>query len=86
MLTEEALRAVIAHVFEYLKADRADYLILSNELEALRNALQELSGGKFQPLLDKHRRLIDEGMATAGASDLSDYNGLIHKVKAGKLF
>ena len=86
MVSEEALRAAIAHVFEYLKADRADYLILSNELEALRNALQELSGGKFQPLLDKHRRLIEESMATAGASDLSGYDALIDKVKAGKLF
>jgi hypothetical protein len=86
MLSEEALRAAIVHLFEYLKADRADYLILSNELEALRNALQELSGGKFQPLVDKHRRLMEESMPTAGASDLSDYDALIDKVKAGKLF
>jgi hypothetical protein len=86
MLNEDALRAVVATVFEYLKADRKDYVMLSNEMAALRNALEELSEGKFQPLLEKHRKIIEERARAAGVGDSSDYDGIIHRVKIGQLF
>jgi hypothetical protein len=86
MPNEQLLRAVIVNIFERLKVAEKDSLALSNELAALRNALQELSGGKFQPLLEKHRKLLEEKEAAAGVIDLSDYDEIIRRVKAGELF
>jgi hypothetical protein len=86
MPDEQLLRAVIVNIFERLKVAEKDSLVLSNELAALRNALQELSGGKFQPLLEKHRKLLEEKEAAAGVIDLSDYDEIIRRVKAGELF
>jgi hypothetical protein len=86
MPDEQLLRAVIVNIFERLKVAEKDSLVLSNELAALRNAVQELSGGKFQPLLEKHRKLLEEKEAAAGVIDLSDYDEIIRRVKAGELF
>jgi hypothetical protein len=86
MPDEQLLRAVIVNIFERLKVAEKDSLALSNELAALRNALQELSGGKFQSLLEKHRKLLEEKEAAAGVIDLSDYDEIIRRVKAGELF
>jgi hypothetical protein len=86
MPDEQLLRAVIVNIFERLKVAEKDSLALSNELAALRNAVQELSGGKFQPLLEKHRKLLEEKEAAAGVIDLSDYDEIIRRVKAGELF
>jgi hypothetical protein len=86
MPNEQLLRAVIVNIFERLKVAEKDSLALSNELAALRNALQELSGGKFQSLLEKHRKLLEEKEAAAGVIDLSDYDEIVRRVKAGELF
>jgi hypothetical protein len=86
MVNEQGLRGVVAKLFECLKEVETDSLMLSNEIAALRNALQELSGGKFQPLLEKHRKLLREKEAAAGVTDLSKYDEIIRRVKAGDLF
>jgi hypothetical protein len=86
MPNEQLLRAVIVNIFERLKVAEKESLALSNELAALRNALQELSGGKFQPLLEKHRKLLEEKETATGVIDLSDYDEIIRRVKAGELF
>ncbi len=86
MPNEQLLRGVIVNILERLKVAEKDCLVLSNELAAFRNALQELSGGKFQPLLEKHRKLLEEKEAGAGVIDLSDYDEIIRRVKAGELF
>ena len=80
MLNDNTWRELLAWILGKLKEDRKDYISLSNEVAALRNALQELSGGKFQPLLEKHRRLIEERAAAVGATDLSDYDEKICQV------
>jgi hypothetical protein len=85
MLNDNAWRELMAWVLGTLKEDRKEYVMLSNEVAALRNALQELSGGKFQPLLEKHRRRIEEKAAVAGATDLSDYDEKIRQVMPDNL-
>jgi hypothetical protein len=85
MLNDGAWRELMAWVLGTLKADRKEYVSLSNEIAALRNALQELSGGKFQPLLEKHRRRIEENISAVGADDLSDYDEKIRQVMPDNL-
>jgi hypothetical protein len=86
MLNENALRREFAWVLETLREDRKEYVMLSNEVAALRNALQELSGGKFQPLLEKHRKRIEENISAAGVGDLSDWDVRLRQAIAGQLF
>jgi hypothetical protein len=61
-------------------------MMIGNELVALRDALQELSQGKFQPILDRHRASIGAKTAELGASILSDYDDLIRRIENGELF
>jgi len=81
-----ALHTCVAMVFEYLKEDRKDLQSLSDELAALRNALQELSGGKFQALLEKHRKLIQGKESAVVSADEATFDAIIHKAKIGELF
>lgn len=80
MLNDGAWRELMAWVLGTLKEDRKEYVMLSNEVAALRNALQELSGGRFQPLLEKHRKRIEGTELVSGATDLSDYDEKIRQV------
>jgi len=73
-------------VLTFVREDRKDLQLLSDEVAALRNALQELSGERFQPILERHRKLIQENSAAANASYVSDIDESISLAKAGALF
>ncbi len=85
-INDEILRSVVANIFQYLKADRQEYEMLSNQVAAMRNALDELSKGEFKPIMEKQVRLLEQKIAAAGVSSASDYDEIIRKVKAGELF
>lgn len=81
-----ALHTCVAMILSYLKEDRKDLQLLSDEVAALRNALQELSGGKFQSLLEKHRKPIQEKGAAYSAADEATFDEAIYRAKTGVLF
>lgn len=81
-----ALHTCVVMIFSYLKEDRKDLQLLSDELAALRNALQELSGGRFQPILDRHRRIIQEKASAVASSDEATFDAIIDRAKTGVLF
>lgn len=85
-INDEILRSVVANIFQYLKADRQEYEMLSNQVAAMRNALDELSKGEFKPIMEKQVRLLEQKIAAVGVSSASDYDEIIRKVKAGELF
>ena len=85
-MEEQALRNFIAFLFEYIKNDHIYAVALGNEIAALRDALQELSGGKFLPLLEKHRARMQETTAGVRTEDVASYDEVIQKVKNGELF
>jgi hypothetical protein len=73
-------------VFSFLKQDRKDIQLLSDEVAALRNALEELSGGKFQPILEKHRKRIQGKGSAVASADESAFDAIILRAKTGELF
>ena len=66
-----------------MKVDHEYSVMLGNELAALRDALQELSDGKFLPILEKHRARMRETTAGLRAADSASYDELIQRVKTG---
>jgi hypothetical protein len=48
--------------------------------------LQELSDGKFLPILEKHRAEMASTTASLAADDVSSYDEVIRRAKAGELF
>jgi len=85
-MDEQRLRLVIVQLLRYMKADHEDAAMLANELAALRSALDELSKGKFQPILDKHRDAMKLKTEELRASIVADYDDLIRKIQNGELF
>jgi hypothetical protein len=86
MISEQLLRDVVATMLQYAKHDREYAVALGNEIAALRDALQELSGGKFLPILEKHRARMQETTASLRDADSASYDELIQRVKTGQLF
>jgi hypothetical protein len=86
LINEEILRSVVVNIFQHLKADREEYIMISNQLAALRNALDELSKGEFKPIMEKHVKLLEQELAAAGLGGATDYDEMIRRVKAGELF
>lgn len=86
MIDEQVLRDVIAMMLEKAKHDQAYSAALGNEIAALRDALQELSGGKFLPILEKYRARMQETNAGPSAAGSAGYDEIIRQVKAGELF
>lgn len=86
MIDEQVLRDVIAMMLEQAKHDQKYCESLGNEIAALRDALDELSGGKFLPILEKHRARMQEITAGNIAAGSAGYDELIRKVKVGELF
>lgn len=85
-MEEQALRNFIAVLFQYIKDDHIYAMELGNEIAALRDALQELSGGKFLPILEKQRVRMQATTAAVVAADVASYDEIIRKVKRGELF
>jgi hypothetical protein len=86
IMDENGLRDVIATLVVYLKDDHDYAVTLGNELAALRDALQELSDGKFLPLLEKHRARMRGATAGLTSEIAASYDELIRRVKAGESF
>jgi hypothetical protein len=86
MINEQALRDVMAMMLELTKQEKVYSETLGNEVAALRDALQELSGGKFLPILEKHRARMRETTAEQIVDGSAEYDEIIRKVKAGALF
>jgi hypothetical protein len=85
MLNENALRHTIATIFGHLKSQKEDLLMLTAEISAMRNTLDELSGGKFLPIFEKHRAKLEA--RTRGAQDdlLSRFDDTIQKLNHGEV-
>jgi hypothetical protein len=81
-----ALHTAVAMIFSFLKQDRKDLQLLSDEVAALRNALEELSGGKFQPILEKHRKRTQGKGSAVASADESTFDAIIFRANAGELF
>jgi hypothetical protein len=86
MVNEIPLREVIVTIIEHVKQNRVYCVKIGNEVAAFRNALQELTGEKFLPLLGKHQIRIQEIAAALGGADAQYFDALIQQVKSGELF
>ena len=85
-MNENGLRSVIATLFGLLKQEQAYSAALGNEIAALRNALDELSDGKFLPLLQKQRARMTDATAAIAAADSARSDEQIRQVLSGELF
>ena len=86
MVNETLLREVIVTILEHVKQNRAYCVKIGNETAALRDALQELTGQTFLPLLEKYRIRMEEIAAGLGGADAPYFDALIQQVKSGELF
>jgi DNA-binding FrmR family transcriptional regulator len=80
-MDEQTLRNVITALLEYAKDDHDYCVSIGNEIAALRDALDELSSGKFLPILEKHRQRMLGLTAPIKARDASDYDELIRRLR-----
>ena len=64
-INQDVLLRALIKVVACLKEERAESLWLSNEVAALRNTLQELSGDSFLALVDQHRKKLQGTTASA---------------------
>jgi hypothetical protein len=86
MIDEHGLRDAMAMMLELTKQEKVYSETLGNEVAALRDALQELSGGKFLPILERHRARMRETTAGQILGGSAEYDEIIRQVKAGELF
>lgn len=79
-MDDPELRKIIAELVLYAKEDHDYCVTLGNELAALRDALQELSGGKFLAILERHRKRMQETTTSLKLRDASQYDELIRRL------
>jgi hypothetical protein len=83
-MSEESLRKAMVVLAEYLKEDHKYSVMLGNELAALRDALQDLSDGKFKPIFEKHLAKMKTKTKQAEEDVIADYDELIRQIKSGQ--
>jgi hypothetical protein len=79
-MNDKELRAIILALLQNVKDDHDYCSTLGNEIAALRDALQELSGGKFLPILERHRARMWGIAAELKAHDSSVIDDLIRRL------
>lgn len=86
MIDEEKLRETVVTIFGHLKAHQENFLMLYRELGALKEALNELSDGRFQGILEKYRERLEGQSASVEDSLVSKFEDTIGKLRSGKVF
>lgn len=83
-MNEESLREVLVKLIACAKNDHQYAVMLGNELAALRDALDELSGGKFKPIWDKHSAKMRAKTKQLEDEIGADYDELIRQISSGR--
>lgn len=83
-MDEKSLREVLVKLVAYAKEDHKYAVMLGNELASLRDALDELSGGKFKPIWDKHRANLKAKTKQLEQEIDGDYDELIRQIIGGQ--
>jgi hypothetical protein len=86
MINEDRLRDTLATVFEHLKSHHDDLIMLYGQVVAMRRAFDELSGGKFLPLLDKYVVEAEAQTNDALSRLAAEFDETIQKVRMGGSF
>jgi hypothetical protein len=81
-INQGALYRALLKMLGVLRADRIESLQLWNEVAALRNTLQELSGDRFLPIVERHRKKLQEATAAEHAAEVSSLDEIVHLVVA----
>ncbi len=81
-MNEKTLRDVVLALAQLAKDDHLYCAMLGNEIASVRDSLQELSEGKFVPILNRHRARFQEITAPEVRHDASDYDALIELLKS----
>lgn len=76
-INQAALLDVLVKMSVLLKDARAESFRLSTEVAALRNTLQELSGDRFLPVVEQHRKQLRGTTAAIEAEMLQDVDALV---------
>lgn len=87
MVNENKLRHVVATAFKHLKSQKEDLLTVHAEIAAMRNAsLNELSGGKFLPIFEKHRNGLVYRTGAAQDDLIAQFEDTIQRLDRGEIF
>jgi hypothetical protein len=76
-INQDVLLHAFLKILVILKEERAESFRLSTEVAALRNTLQELSGDRFLPVVERHLHRIRETTASIEGSMLRDIDALV---------
>lgn len=76
-IKQDTLLRVLVKMLAFLKEQRVESLRLSTEVAALRNTLQELSGDRFLPIVEKHRKELQGKGSPIAASIVGGIDELI---------
>jgi hypothetical protein len=76
-INQDALFHALMEIAALLREERAEAQRLSIEIAALRNTLQEVSGDRFLPIVEKQRTELLEITAASRASMLRKMDTLI---------
>lgn len=82
-MDEKSLREVLVKLIAYAKDDHKYAYMLGNELAALRDALDELSGGKFKPIWEKHSAKMKAKTKQVEEEIDADYDELMRTAMSG---
>lgn len=83
-MDEKTLREILVKLIAYAKDDHQYIVTLGNELAALRDSLDELSGGKLKPIWDQHSADMRAKTKSLEAEIVSDYDELLRLVNSGR--
>jgi hypothetical protein len=81
-INQDALFRTLIQMIAALKEERIQSLALWNEVAALRNTLQELSGDRFLPIVENCRKELQKKTAHEDAAVLANLDALIHSLIA----
>ena len=80
-MDDQSLCEIVLALIVYAKDDHDYCVTLGNEIAALRDALDEISQGRFLPILERHRKRMREIASELKVRDSSVYDELILKLK-----
>lgn len=86
MINEDELRRSVAGAFDHLKSHQQSLLMVYGQIAALKAALDELSGGKFLPLFEKHLGALEARTADKADDLVLQFEDTIRKLRSGGIF
>jgi hypothetical protein len=85
MVNESNLRTLLIGILEHLKRQKDDAHLLMGLVAALRDSLDEISGGKFLPIFEKHYQQLDQNTKDVSDSLIARLDQTIQDLKDGKI-